>query len=61
MPKNVKLASVLCCPRCDHREVVSGVDPDASLSEMDWHFRRDHPNDNAMELLSEVYEVIRRA
>ena len=51
----------LLCPRCPHRVWVSPEDSDASLSEMDRHFRREHPNDNAMELLGEVYEVIRRA
>ncbi len=60
MPDDIVMRSDLRCPRCDHREQISAVDPDASLTEMDWHFRRAHPHENAMELLSEVYEVYRR-
>ncbi len=38
------LPYALGCPSCDHHEIVSAEDPDATLSELAAHMARAHNN-----------------
>lgn len=55
----MNLYMVCPMPECTHEQMISEVDPDASLSDLFRHFLHDHPDTNPEFLLTIVEEVER--